>query len=82
MPKLEAMQRHRDHAEGFELTLAAWRLESIKAVVRFLDTCPRPAPAVLAPAGERAKAGGSHPGRECREQGQPAGRSGLPGDPA
>jgi DNA-binding PadR family transcriptional regulator len=39
-PKLEAMQRHRDEAEGFELTLATWRVESIKAVVRFLDTAP------------------------------------------
>jgi DNA-binding PadR family transcriptional regulator len=39
-PKLVAMQRRRDEAEGFELTLATWRLESIKAVLRFLDTTP------------------------------------------
>jgi DNA-binding PadR family transcriptional regulator len=44
-PKLEALQRHRDEAEGFELTLATWRLESIKAVVRFLSTAPAPAAA-------------------------------------
>ena len=42
-PKLEAMQHHRDHADGFELTLATWRLESIKAVLRFLDASQRPA---------------------------------------
>jgi len=48
-PKLEALQRHRDEAEGFEVTLATWRLESIKAVVRFLDTAPHPAPASRAP---------------------------------
>ncbi|HEY2301801.1 MAG TPA: hypothetical protein VGH66_07905 [Acidimicrobiales bacterium] len=41
-PKLEAMQHHRDHAEGFELTLATWRLESIQAVLRFLDASQRP----------------------------------------
>jgi PadR family transcriptional regulator AphA len=57
LPKLEAMRRHTDEAEGFELTLATWRLESITAVLRFLDTCPRPAPAALSPAGRRAKAG-------------------------
>jgi DNA-binding PadR family transcriptional regulator len=44
VPKLEALQRQRDHAEGFELTLATWRLESIKAVVRFLDSAPQLGP--------------------------------------
>jgi DNA-binding PadR family transcriptional regulator len=43
-PKLAAMQRHRDEAEGFELTVATWRLESIKAVLRFLDSVLKPAP--------------------------------------
>ncbi len=67
-PKLEAMQQHRDQAEGFELTLANWRLESITAVLRFLHTGPRPAPAVRSAAVERSR---SRP-RPVRAAGDPA----------
>ena len=60
-PKLEAMQHHRDHAEGFELTLATWRLESIQAVLRFLDASQRPPSAPVestTDAGARSTASG------------------------
>jgi DNA-binding PadR family transcriptional regulator len=58
-PKLEGMQHHRDHAEGFERTLATWRLESIKAVLRFLDTGTRPPPSDRPPARTRTSGAGS-----------------------
>jgi DNA-binding PadR family transcriptional regulator len=64
-PKLEAMQHHRDHAEGFELTLATWRLESIKAVLRFLDASQRPA---LTPVESSAAARSSASGRLATDE--------------
>lgn len=54
-PKLEALQCHRDEAEGFELTLATWRLESIKAVVHFLESTPAPVKQLRARAPRRAR---------------------------
>jgi hypothetical protein len=76
-PKLEALQRHRDEAEGFELTLAAWRLESIKAVVRFLDSAP-----ALVPAGGRPQARTASAGKPPRARSAGPGkgaRMALPG---
>jgi PadR family transcriptional regulator AphA len=37
IPKLRALERRRDDEEGFERTLAVWRVESVRAVLRFLD---------------------------------------------
>jgi DNA-binding PadR family transcriptional regulator len=37
LPAAEALERHAEESAGFERTLALWRLESTRAVLRFLE---------------------------------------------
>ncbi|MGH9095175.1 MAG: PadR family transcriptional regulator [Acidimicrobiales bacterium] len=44
VPQVAGLEARRDQAEGFERTLAAWRLESCHAAIRFLAAwTPQPA---------------------------------------